>query len=167
KKQLAETEKAINNMINAIEQGIITSSTKDRLQELEQTKDNLQINLAREEIKKPVLEKEQIIFWLLKLRKLDMTKEDDRQILIDNFVNSIYLYDDRIIFIFNYKSEAQIVNLADIDCSDICEPTAPKILFGYAGQDFFCSKKELNVAKRDNLYIQRRNCSPQHLHKSI
>ncbi|MEG1709998.1 MAG: recombinase family protein, partial [Acinetobacter sp.] len=125
KKQLAETEKAINNMINAIEQGIITSSTKDRLQELEQTKDNLQINLAREEIKKPVLEKEQIIFWLLKLRKLDMTKEDDRQILIDNFVNSIYLYDDRIIFIFNYKSEAQIVNLADIDCSDICEPTAP------------------------------------------
>ncbi|MFV0516392.1 MAG: recombinase family protein [Aminipila sp.] len=126
KKQLAETEKSINNMIKAIEQGIITDSTKDRLQELEQTKENLQINLAREEIKKPVLEKDQIKFWLLKFRQLDMTKEDDRQILIDNFVNSIYLYDDRMIFIFNYKSEAQIVNLEDIDCSDISEPTASK-----------------------------------------
>ncbi len=126
KKQLAETERAINNMIKAIEQGIITDSTKDRLQELEQTKENLQINLAREGIKKPVLEKDQIKFWLLKFRQLDMTKEDDRQILIDNFVNSIYLYDDRMIFIFNYKSEAQIVNLEDIDCSDISEPTAPK-----------------------------------------
>ncbi len=124
KKQLAETEKAINNMIYAIEQGIITSSTKDRLQELEQTKENLQINLAREEIEKPVLEKEQIKFFLLQFRKLDMTKENDRQILIDNFVNLIYLYDDRIIFIFNYKAEAQIVNLADIECSDIGDSTA-------------------------------------------
>lgn len=125
KKQLAETEKAINNMINAIEQGIITASTKERLQELEQTKENLQINLAREEIKKPLLEKDQIKFWLLKFRKLDMSKEDDKQILIDNFLNSIYLYDDRIIFIFNYKTEAQTVNLADIDCSDMSESTAP------------------------------------------
>lgn len=57
-----------------------------------------------------------------------MSKEDDRQIIIDNFVNSIYLYDDRIIFIFNYKTESQIVNLEDINCSDMSEPTAPFFL---------------------------------------
>ncbi|WP_409969203.1 recombinase family protein [Bengtsoniella intestinalis] len=126
KKQLSDTKRAINNMINAIEQGIITSSTRERLQELEQTKENLEINLAREEIKKPALERDQIKFWLLKFRTLDMSKEDDRQIIIDNFVNSIYLYDDRIIFIFNYKTESQIVNLEDINCSDMSESTAPR-----------------------------------------
>jgi site-specific DNA recombinase len=125
KKQLAETEKAINNMINAIEQGIITSSTKERLQELEQAKGNLQINLAREEIKKPVLEKEQIKFWILQFRKLDITKEKDREIIIDNFVNSIFLFDDRIIFVFNHTPELETVNLEDIECSDMGEPTAP------------------------------------------
>ena len=39
--QLEETMKAINNMLNAIQQGIITSSTKQRLDELEETKSNL------------------------------------------------------------------------------------------------------------------------------
>lgn len=125
KKQLAETERAINNMIKAIEQGIITSSTKDRLQELEQTKENLQINLAREEIKKPALEKDQIIFWLLKFRKLDMSKENDREILIDNFINCIFLFDDRLIFVFNHQADYETVDLQGLECSDISEPTAP------------------------------------------
>lgn len=42
KKQIAETNSAIHNMLNAIEQGIITSSTKDRLQDLEKTKEKLE-----------------------------------------------------------------------------------------------------------------------------
>ncbi|MFI3116031.1 MAG: hypothetical protein R3Y12_07815, partial [Clostridia bacterium] len=58
-------------------------------------------------------------------RNIDITKAGDRQILIDNFVNSIYLYDDRIIFIFNYKTESQIVNLSDLDCSDMSEFGVP------------------------------------------
>ena len=35
KKQLAEMEKGINNMLNAIQAGIFTLSTKQRLDELE------------------------------------------------------------------------------------------------------------------------------------
>ena len=34
KKQLAETERGIENMLNAIQQGILTASTKDRLEAL-------------------------------------------------------------------------------------------------------------------------------------
>ena len=129
KKHLAETERAINNMIRAIEQGIITESTQTRLQELESTKENLKINLAREEIKKPIIEKEQIKFWLNKFRKLDMSNESDRQLLVDNFINAIYLYDDRIVFVFNYKSEALTVNISDLKCSDLTQTTAPYRVF--------------------------------------
>lgn len=127
KKQLAETEKAINNMIKAIEQGIITSSTKDRLQELEQTKENLQINLAREQMTKPPLDKDQVKFFIMQFRNLDITKEHDREILIDNFVNCIFLFDDRIIFVFNHQADYETVNLQDLECSDINDITAPKI----------------------------------------
>lgn len=38
KKQLAETERGIENMLNAIQQGILTASTKDRLEALESRK---------------------------------------------------------------------------------------------------------------------------------
>ena len=35
KKQLADTERGIENMLNAIQQGVLTSSTKERLEALE------------------------------------------------------------------------------------------------------------------------------------
>ncbi len=50
KKELAETEKSINNLIKAIEQGIITKSTKQRLDELERRKEKLKIQIAEENI---------------------------------------------------------------------------------------------------------------------
>lgn len=36
KKQLSDVEKSIDNMLNAIQQGIFTQSTKERFEELEQ-----------------------------------------------------------------------------------------------------------------------------------
>ena len=41
KKQLKETEKSINNMLKAIEEGIFTVSTKERLISLENQKETL------------------------------------------------------------------------------------------------------------------------------
>ena len=59
-KRYSETEKAINNMLNAIEQGIITPSTKQRLEELEQQKGELSVQIMKEEMSKPKLTREQI-----------------------------------------------------------------------------------------------------------
>jgi len=42
-------------------------------------------------------------FWIYKFRQLDMTDPTDREQLIDGFVNSIFVFDDRIILTFNYK----------------------------------------------------------------
>lgn len=64
KKQLAETEKSINNMLNAIQAGIFTLSTKQRLDELEETKSQLEISILQEEMHKPMLTREQIAFFI-------------------------------------------------------------------------------------------------------
>ena len=55
KKQLAETEKGINNMLNAIQTGIFTPSTKQRLDELEKTKSQLEVSILQEEMHKLIL----------------------------------------------------------------------------------------------------------------
>ena len=67
-KQLKKAEKGIENMLDAIQQGIITSSTKQRLDDLEAKKEELEISIAQEKMQKPVLTKEQIEFWSADLK---------------------------------------------------------------------------------------------------
>lgn len=127
KKQFTETEKAIQNMLNAIQQGIFTSSTKQRLEELEQNKSELEVKILQEEIQKPLLTREQVTFWICRFRELDVTQLEQRQRLIDSFVNSVYLHDDRLVITFNYKDGAKTVSLEDIESSDLDRFGAPFI----------------------------------------
>ena len=113
--QYAETERSINNFLNAIQQGIITESTKQRLEELEQLKSEISVQIAKEEIKQPTLSRDQILFWFYRLRKMDVKKLEHRRRLIDSFINSIYLYDDHMVITFNYKDGAKTITFEEID----------------------------------------------------
>jgi len=117
--QLAETEKGIENMLNAIQAGIFTTSTKQRLDELEQTKSDIEVKILQEEIEKPLLTREFLEFTLHKFRDIDVSNQEQRQRLIDIFVNSVYVYDDKLIFTFNYKEGAKTVSLKEIQGSDL------------------------------------------------
>ena len=125
KQQLAETERSIKNMLDAIQQGIFNSSTKQRLDELEQTKSDLEVSILQEEMQKPLLTREQIAYFLHRFRDIDVTNQEQRQKLIDIFVNAIYLYDDKIVFTFNYKDGTKTITLDEIEGSDLCTSGAP------------------------------------------
>ena len=57
-----------------------------------------------------------------------MSLKDQRQALVDTFINAIYLYDDKVLITFNYKEGTQTVtfgeatevaseeNGSDLDC---------------------------------------------------
>ena len=61
KKKYAETVKGISNMLDAIQNGILTESTKERLESLELQKADLLLKITKEELERPLLTKEQII----------------------------------------------------------------------------------------------------------
>ena len=132
--QLREAQRGIDNLLNAIQQGIFTKSTKSRLEELEAAKEELEIRIANEKLVKPKLTEEQILFYLHKFRVLDMSKQSHRQRLIDTFINRIYLYDDKLVITFNHKDGAQTVTLGDIETalaeqengSDLVSSAVPK-----------------------------------------
>ena len=115
KQQLEETTKAINNMLNAIQQGILTTSTKQRLDELEETKSKLEVSILQEQMQKPLLTREQLTFWIYRFRSTDITKLDQRQRLIDIFINSVYVFDDHAVITFNYKDGTKTVSLTEIE----------------------------------------------------
>ena len=122
---LRETNKKLKNLMNAIEQGIITATTKDRLEELEQERLDLEGQIAREEMKKPLLSKERIMYWLISFKSGDINNVEYQQRIIDTLVNSIFVYDNddggrRIVLTFNVSGN----NTFTITSSDI-EGIAP------------------------------------------
>ena len=128
-KQYSEVQKGIDNLLNAMQQGIITPSTKQRMEDLEQEKTELSIQITKEELSHPKLTKEQIIIYLNKFRKLNTNRLEDKRRLIDSFVNAIYLYDDKIKLVLNYKETAETLTLAELENSalgsDLTSFTAP------------------------------------------
>ena len=132
RKQLAEIEKGIDNIVNAIQAGIFSNSTKQRLDELEAEKSELSVQILKEEISKPTITKEEILYYLTKYRKLNMKQLDHRRRLIDSFVNAIYLFDDYLVITFNYKEGTKTITFAEIEeafGSDLSSLTAPYRVF--------------------------------------
>ena len=56
------------------------------------------------------MKEEFVRFWLLHFRKLDLSQKEQRQALIDTFINAIYLYDDKVLITFNYKEGTETVS---------------------------------------------------------
>ena len=100
-------------MLNAIQAGILTSSTKERLEALEGQKKDLEAKIAEEKLAKPVMKEEFVRFWLLHFRKLDLSQKEQRQALVDTFINAIYLYDDKMLITFNYKEGTETVSFGE------------------------------------------------------
>lgn len=113
--QLAETESAISNLLKAIEQGIFTPSTKQRLEELEAQKEEILVNIQTAELQKPKLTREQMTAWFAQFRHGDPENRDFQKRLIDTFVNSVYVFDDKLVLTYNYQHGAQTISLVEIE----------------------------------------------------
>ena len=125
KKNLNEVESGINNMLNAIQMGIVTASTKQRLEELEQRKSEIESAILNEEIEHPILTKEQIIFWISRFKDGNIENEKYKQMLIDTFVNSVYLYDDKMVITYNFKDGTRTITLDEVENSDLVQDASP------------------------------------------
>ena len=112
--QLREADTAIQNLLNAIQQGILTKSTKGRLEELEAAKEDLEAKIASEKLAKPKVSAEFMTFWLHRFRKLDVRQQSHRKMLIDAFINAIFLYDDKMVITFNYKEGTKTITFAEL-----------------------------------------------------
>lgn len=127
--QLAETESSIGNILKAIEQGIFTPSTKQRLDELEARKEEILVNIQTAELQKPKLTREQMTAWFEQFRHGDPANREFQKRLIDTFVNAVYVFDDKLVLTYNYQHGTQTISLDEIESalsSDFDGATPPK-----------------------------------------
>ena len=99
-KEQNNIEKSINNLITAMEQGIISDSTKTRLDELEKQKNELLAKIAVIKNKEKLqYTKEDIITFI----KNALTKSP--KVMLDILIKNIIIYDDKIEILYNYVSD--------------------------------------------------------------
>ena len=113
-KQMKDIERGIENLLNAIQEGILTSSTKGRLEKLEAQQKELEIRIAEEKLAKPKVSADFVKFWLTNFRKLDPNVKSHRETLINTFVNAVYLYDEKVLITFNYKDGTKTITFDEI-----------------------------------------------------
>ena len=108
-------------MLDAIEKGIYTRSTQERLLKLEQEQAELEDKIAYEERHqlKP-LEKSKIVEFLNIYAKQKFESKRDRNVFLNNFLSRVNLFDDRITIVYNtsLNSATEIYNRPESNPDD-------------------------------------------------
>lgn len=102
-KKYADVLKARNNIIKAIEVGIITDSTKDRLCELEAELSQVEFDIEKEKQHTyTFLTVENIETYLQKQVYEDTTDIEIRKLIVNTFIREVIAYDDKLIITYNF-----------------------------------------------------------------
>ena len=115
--QLAECEKAIENMLNAIQMGILTESTKERLEQLEEQKKSLKQSILQTQIARPRYTKPQIVNWISRFKYGNVNDPNYQRQIIDIFINAIYVFDDKLAFTYNFHDGTETITLKEIEAA--------------------------------------------------
>jgi DNA invertase Pin-like site-specific DNA recombinase len=150
-KQLSETKTHIKNLMTAIEQGIITKTTKKRLSDLEAAQEQIEYDIEECSIKQPKLGERDIRFLLSQFqRETNEPLEEYTEKLIKTFVNSVRLFDDHVVVLYNLTNEKNELESSFLEF--LSDPENPD-KSGVSG----CSDLELfggdNRAKSEHVYF--------------
>ena len=159
--------------MKAIRQSIITDTTKECLEELETQRDSLKASIAQLALERRKFTKEEIVDWISRYKDGNINDPDYRREIIDTFVNSVYVYDDRLLLTYNYKDGSQTLTLKEIetapssDLTSMCPPSElipnrERVRISYFHQRYYILSlcpPVLPCAQPGALYI-RRNIPP-------
>lgn len=129
---LAGVQKAIKNVMAAIEQGIITPTTKERLVELENDRLQLEANIALEKAALVDVPRDHIEFWLCSFMDGDATDKKFQAKLIDAFVQAVYLYDGKLKIVCNYTGKNSSITITFDEVDSIESATTPECSYRLA-----------------------------------
>ncbi|MCL2798018.1 MAG: recombinase family protein [Firmicutes bacterium] len=121
---IADNQKAINNLMQALMLGRITDTIMAQIEKLEDENKELKDTIAAERALQINYTYKDIRKWLLHFRALDYSKVKNRRDLIDTLIYKIILYEDKVKILFHLKGGQQkgelLLNLIFPDYPDGC-----------------------------------------------
>lgn len=122
--ELTDINRSLGNLLKAIEMGVISETTQNRLLELEEQKKTVtaQLRIAKEKCEK-LLTKNEILAVLMLYRDGDIEDKTYQEVLFDAFLISAYVFEDYLEIVFNLGNDEQEVeiplDIESIDWEDI------------------------------------------------
>lgn len=133
---LKKVTSSLKNVMSVIDSGLVTDSLKNHLVELETEKAALIKRIAKLKIKDPMLEQDDVEYFIKRFRNLDMSSIESRIFLVDTFLRAAYLYDDgRLLLHLNHSGDKNRISLKIAEgviqkgkalCSSFAPPTPPR-----------------------------------------
>ena len=103
KRELKNTEKAIENLLIALEQGEIVDIIAERITQKKVELADLKRQIANESMKRPMYTVEQIKRFLRRFKSGDINDLTFRKSLVDTFINKVELLDEKMTIYYNVE----------------------------------------------------------------
>ncbi len=105
-KEQQQVQKSINGFLNAIAEGVVTKSTKERLLALEQQNDILEEKIALEKARQiQPLEYETVKSFLNYFTKKKYKNDEEKNAFFNSFIYRVVLFDDFVYIFYNTSPE--------------------------------------------------------------
>lgn len=121
-KSLNKVERELEKLVDALIDSPKTARQRiyDRMETLEVQKADLEADLSKLKVASEIqLTEAEVRSWLKSFCTGDPSDAEFRRKIIDVFINSIYLYDDRVIIFYNIRGGKQISYMDLISLSDL------------------------------------------------
>ena len=110
-----ECEKAISNLVAALEAGAasptIAAMVRDREEELE----NIKYAIAKQELVQGKFDEKKIMYLLSKVPEGDRAGINYMQRIVNTFINSVFVYEDRVVICYNFDGDGSKITVNDVD----------------------------------------------------
>lgn len=129
---LSECTKKLENVYKAIENGIISTGLKVRLQELEMRKEKLSNLIAAEQLYAPKFSKADIVAFLSQYKDGDISDPEYASRLFNIFGQQVVAFEDHIVIRYSIDSEQGTrINTGVIPCSNSVSVGGPSRIRTY------------------------------------
>ena len=119
-RQIKKIGKELDNLVDTLAEAPKAARPRiyARMEELEAQKADIEIDVAKLKIAQGIRFTEaEVKAWLKQFCKGDLLDEEFRRRIIDVFINSVYLFDSRVIIFYNIKGGKQVsyIDVAEAD----------------------------------------------------
>lgn len=131
-KELREINKEIDEVVDAIIKTtaqVVLVKLNEKAEALSARKEYAELELAKLKVASGIkITVEEVSAWLERFCTGDLMDEDFRHKIIDVFINSVYLYDDKVVIYYNLHDSKQVSYIemlestddsAGVNCSDL------------------------------------------------
>ena len=96
------------------------------MEDLENQRDTLKTSILQLQLERRKFTKEEIVEWISKYKYGNINDLDYRKEIIDTFVNSVFVYDDKLVLTYNYKDGTEtlqeIESVLSSNLTSMCPP---------------------------------------------